>query len=70
MRKVWNAADAAVPPARSRNPTRASSASRGGSAADWRYDAYYQYGSTKSTSLTHNAGTNLRLAFATGRGDR
>src|SRR5690606_13488316 len=31
---------------------------------DWRYDAYFQYGRTKSTSVSHNVATNLRLAFA------
>jgi len=32
--------------------------------SDWRWDAYYQYGATDSTSVQRNNATNLRLAFA------
>jgi outer membrane receptor protein involved in Fe transport len=32
--------------------------------SDWRWDAYYQYGATDSTSVQKNNATNLRLAFA------
>jgi outer membrane receptor protein involved in Fe transport len=37
---------------------------RGRFGSDWRWDAYYQYGGTDSTSKQHNAATNLRMAFA------
>jgi outer membrane receptor protein involved in Fe transport len=30
----------------------------------WQWDAYYQYGHTKSTSISTNVATNLRLAMA------
>jgi outer membrane receptor protein involved in Fe transport len=30
----------------------------------WKWDAYYQYGGTESSSVQHNNATNLRLAFA------
>ena len=32
--------------------------------ADWRWDAYYQYGATDSASVQKNVATNLRMAFA------
>ena len=32
--------------------------------SDWRWDAYYQYGATDSSSVQRNNATNLRLAFA------
>jgi outer membrane receptor protein involved in Fe transport len=31
---------------------------------DWRWDAYFQYGETKSSSYQSNVATNLRLAWA------
>jgi outer membrane receptor protein involved in Fe transport len=31
---------------------------------DWRWDSYYQYGSTSSSSRQNNVATNLRLAMA------
>ncbi|HWL63553.1 MAG TPA: TonB-dependent receptor [Steroidobacteraceae bacterium] len=31
---------------------------------DWRWDAYFQYGETKSSSFQTNVATNLRLAWA------
>src|SRR5690606_22521364 len=32
--------------------------------ADWRWDAYYQYGSTNSSSTRRNVATQLRLNMA------
>jgi outer membrane receptor protein involved in Fe transport len=32
--------------------------------SDWQWDAYYQYGSTNSSSRQYNVATNLRMAFA------
>jgi outer membrane receptor protein involved in Fe transport len=37
---------------------------RGRFGRDWRYDAYYQYGSTESLSKTFNGASNLSLGFA------
>jgi outer membrane receptor protein involved in Fe transport len=46
-------------------PWRALVGVRGRFGGDWRWDAYYQYGSTDSTSRQNNVATNLRLAMAT-----
>lgn len=37
---------------------------KGSFGSSWRWDAYYQYGATESTSVQKNNATNLRLAFA------
>src|SRR5690606_35391248 len=37
---------------------------KGRFASDWRWDAYYQHGSTDSLSKTYNGGTNLSYNFA------
>jgi outer membrane receptor protein involved in Fe transport len=37
---------------------------KGRFASDWRWDAYYQYGKTDSSSYQTNVATNLRLAWA------
>jgi outer membrane receptor protein involved in Fe transport len=37
---------------------------KGRFASDWRWDAYVQYGETKSSSYQTNVATNLRLAWA------
>jgi outer membrane receptor protein involved in Fe transport len=37
---------------------------RGRFGGDWRWDTYYQYGTTESTSKSTDVNTNIRLAFA------
>jgi outer membrane receptor protein involved in Fe transport len=37
---------------------------RGRFGSDWRWDSYYQYGQTESSSSQNDVATNLRLAFA------
>jgi outer membrane receptor protein involved in Fe transport len=63
MRKVWNPQIQQYT-TQKQEPYRGMIGLKGRFGGDWRYDAYYQYGRTKSTSTTHNASTNLRLSFA------
>jgi len=63
VRKVWNP-QVQQWTSQEQEPIRGLVGLKGRFGGDWRYDAYYQYGRTKSTSITHNAATNLRLAFA------
>jgi outer membrane receptor protein involved in Fe transport len=63
MRKVWNP-QVQQWTTQKQEPLRALVGIKGQFGQDWRYDAYYQYGRTKSTSVTHNVATNLRLSFA------
>jgi outer membrane receptor protein involved in Fe transport len=63
VRKVWNP-QVEQWTSQEQEPMRGLIGIKGRFGKDWRYDIYYQYGRTKSTSVTHNAATNLRLAFA------
>jgi outer membrane receptor protein involved in Fe transport len=63
VRKVWNP-QVAQWTEQTQEPVRGLIGVKGQFGRDWRYDAYFQYGRTKSTSITHNAATNLRLSFA------
>jgi outer membrane receptor protein involved in Fe transport len=63
MRKVWNPQIQQYTEQK-QEPYRGMFGIKGSFGSGWRYDAYFQYGRTKSTSVTHNASTNLRLSFA------
>ncbi len=63
VRKVWNP-QVEQWTSQEQEPVRGLIGLKGRFGQDWRYDIYYQYGRTKSRSVTHNAATNLRLAFA------
>jgi outer membrane receptor protein involved in Fe transport len=63
VRKVWNP-QVQQWTTQKQEPMRALIGLKGQYARDWRYDAYYQYGRTRSTSVTHNSATNLRMSFA------
>ena len=43
---------------------RVTAGARGRFGRDWRWDTYYQYGSTDSLAKTYNGGTNLSFAFS------
>ncbi len=57
-------ADLARDQLRTPTPTARLAGMKGRFGSDWRWDAYYQYGGTDSTSIQPNNATNLRLAFA------
>jgi outer membrane receptor protein involved in Fe transport len=63
VRKVWNP-QVQQTTTQTQEPIRGLVGIKGRFGRDWRYDAYFQYGRTKSTSVTKNAATNLRLSFA------
>jgi outer membrane receptor protein involved in Fe transport len=64
VRKVWNPQIQQWTTQES-DTVRAVVGLRGGFARDWRWEAYYQYGRTDSTSRQNNVQTNLSFAFAT-----
>jgi outer membrane receptor protein involved in Fe transport len=43
---------------------RVTAGARGRFGRDWKWDTYYQYGSTDSLAKTYNGGTNLSFAFS------
>jgi outer membrane receptor protein involved in Fe transport len=63
MRKVWNPQVQQWTEQESET-VRATAGIKGRFGRDWRWDAYYQYGSTDSESRQNNVATNLRLAMA------
>lgn len=63
VRKVWNP-QIRQTTTQKQEPVRGLVGIKGRFGQDWRYDAYFQYGRTTSTSVQHNASTNLRLSFA------
>jgi outer membrane receptor protein involved in Fe transport len=63
VRKVWNP-QIQQSTSQKQEPYRALVGMKGRFGNDWRYDAYYQYGRTQSSSVTRNGATNLRMSFA------
>ncbi len=63
VRKVWNPQIQQWTEQQSRT-TRAVAGLRGRLGGDWRWETYYQYGQTRSTSRQNNVPTNLSFAFA------
>jgi outer membrane receptor protein involved in Fe transport len=63
IKKVWNPQVNQWTSQQS-NTWRAVSGLRGRFGSDWRWEAYYQYGATDSTSKQRNVMTNLSFAFA------
>jgi outer membrane receptor protein involved in Fe transport len=63
MRKVWNPQIQQWTEQRSET-LRAIAGARGRFGDDWKWEAYYQYGRTESTSKQNNVQTNLSFAFA------
>ena len=64
MRKVWNPQLEQWTTQR-QEPWRAVLGVRGRFGRDWRWETYFQYGRTNSTSKQNNVATTLRLAMAT-----
>ncbi len=64
IRKVWNPQIQQSTTQKS-DTWRAVAGVRGRFGDDWKWEGYYQYGSTDSTSRQTNVQTNLRMAFAT-----
>ncbi len=63
LRKVWNPQIQQWTSQESET-WRAVAGVKGRFGRDWRWDAYYQYGQTESTSRQNNVQTNLSFAFA------
>jgi outer membrane receptor protein involved in Fe transport len=63
IRKVWNPQVQQYTSQKSET-MRAVAGMRGRFASDWRWEAYYQYGKTDSSSRQNDVATNLRLGFA------
>jgi outer membrane receptor protein involved in Fe transport len=63
LRKVWNPQIQQWTTQLS-DTMRAVAGVRGDFGGDWRWEAYYQYGQTESTSRQNNVQTNLSFAFA------
>ncbi len=64
VRKVWNPQIQQTTTQKS-DTWHAVAGIRGHFGDDWKWDGYYQYGTTNSSSKATNVQTNLRMAFAT-----
>ena len=63
LTKVWDAQMSQITK-RTSETVRGVIGLKGRFGTDWRYDAYYQYGATDSSSVQYDSRTSYRLAFA------